>query len=142
VLSDKVTELFAKSQSLSSRQNIVLPATGSKPIKLCYLLSMMFEPFFGPIDPLPDVHPFSSTIFFVKDVGLFLSGSKKQTNYCLPPLLIIAARQKKTQLIFQWENPFGSPPKNVGFFPIYTCPHGIPLQPSRSEKKGGKKQKK
>jgi hypothetical protein len=78
VLSDKVTELFAKSQSLSSRQNIVLPATGSKPIKLCYLLSMMFEPFFGPIDPLPDVHPFSSTIFLSKMLGFFCLGRKNK----------------------------------------------------------------
>jgi hypothetical protein len=40
---------------------------------------------------------------------------------------MIAARQK-IQLIFQRENPCGSPPKNVGFFPIYTCLHGIPCE--------------
>jgi hypothetical protein len=60
-----------------------------------------------------------------KDAELFCVGQKTHIllpsaaiNYCSPP--------KKAQLIFQRENPFGSPPKNVGFFPIYTCPHSIP----------------
>jgi hypothetical protein len=33
---------------------------------------------------------------------------------------------KKSPANFPAGKPFWEPPKNVGFFPIYTCPHSIP----------------
>jgi hypothetical protein len=115
-----------KSQTVSSRQILFCLLQGLNPLSSAIFVNDVWT-FFGPIDPLHDVNTFSSTVFLSRMLGFFVWAEKTHIllpcvaiNYCSPP--------KKAQLIFQRENPFGSPPKNVGFFPIYTCPPQHPCE--------------